>query len=264
MELFLLIVLLIAAAVAATFYLTGIKSVPIVEDWFVRLANGEPIPEKPDFGWRFWLRKPHEEALGAARKMEELRERIRVLEEQKTDFAHMQDCILGSLLEGVLIVNSRLEIVLVNSELLNIYQLQQSPLKRPINDALGDANLHQMVQNTFRTGQVQAERINPTPPVSRGSTPSFEVSAIPFADEDNGASFVIVVFLPPPDRTRMVRVLKQHNEKVQRLADEWVRRGKVLVRSTVADLPDEPAKTSAEPPKPQDATEQSDSASLKS
>jgi len=239
MDSFPLIVLLLAAAVTVTFHLAGSKSARMAEHWFARLANGEPISEKPDVGWRFWLRKAHDEARGASEKMDQMRERIRVLEQEKADSTHVQDCVLGSLLEGVLVVNQKMEVTLVNSELLNIYQLQQSPLKRSIQDALGDANLHELVQETFRTGLVKTDRINPTAPVGRGSTPSFEVSAIPFADDENGASFVIVVFLPPPDRTRMVRVLKQHTEKVQRLVDEWTRRGKVLVRSTVADLPED-------------------------
>jgi len=263
MDSLLIAVLLLAATVATTFHLSGLKSALIVKNWFARLANGESIPEKPDVGWRFWLRASHYEAKSVSHKMEEMRQRIQALEEQFSNFQHMQDCILGSLLEGVMVVNSKLEITVVNSELFNIYQLQQSPLKRTLTDALGDSSLHQMVQETFRSSQVQTDRIMPTQPIGRGRVPSFEVSAIPFVEEESGASFVIVVFLPPPDRTRMVQVLKQHGEKVQRLADEWTRRGKVLLRSTVADEPDAPLHASAPLSPPVEQISANESASLK-
>ncbi len=263
MESFLIAVLLLAATVAITFHLAGLKSARIVKNWFARLANGESIPEKPDVGWRFWLRASHYEARSVSQKMEDMRQRIQALEEQFSNFQHMQDCMLGSLLEGVMVVNSKLEITVVNSELFNIYQLQQSPLKRTITDALGDNSLHRMVQQTFRSGQVQTDRIMPTQPIGRGRVPSFEVSAIPFVEDESGASFVIVVFLPPPDRTRMVQVLRQHGEKVQRLADEWTRRGKVLLRSTVADEPDAPVETPAPASPSVEQRSADESASLK-
>ena len=263
MESFLSIALLLAAAIAITFHLAGIKPARIVKNWLARLANGESIPEKPDVGWRFWLHASHYEARSASKKMEEMRQRIQTLEQQLSDSEHMQQCILGSLLEAVMVVNRKLEITVVNSELFNIYQLQQSPLKRTVEDALGDKGLHRMVQETFHTAQVQTERLMPTQPVGRGRVPSFEVSAIPFVEEESGASFVIVVFLPPPDRTRMVQVLKQYGEKVQRLADEWTRRGRVLLRSTVADLPDIPPVATSAPPRAEKPEIADESASLK-
>jgi hypothetical protein len=67
------------------------------------------------------------------------------------------------------------------------------------------------------------------------------VSAIPARISETRVGAVVVLFLPPPDRPRMVQILKNHTEKIIRLADTWTVRGGVRLRSSVADLPDTPA-----------------------
>jgi len=98
------------------------------------------------------------------------------------------------------------------------------------------------VRNVFSTGAVQSGRVSRK--TSHGRPPSFEVSAVPVRVSEDQVESVVVLFLPPPDRPRMVQILEQHAEKLHRLANDWTVHGQVRLRSTVADLPDIPPKPS--------------------
>ncbi|MCK9588780.1 MAG: hypothetical protein M0Q93_05360, partial [Terrimicrobiaceae bacterium] len=132
MEYFLIIVLLLAVA-AITFHAAGLEPSRVVKKWLVRLANGQSIPEKPDLSWWLtWLLPLHYEARAVFQRMNAMREENRLLRERIGEFEYLQYYILGSLMEGVLVVNDKLEITMINAEFLNIYQLQQSPLKQTL------------------------------------------------------------------------------------------------------------------------------------
>jgi PAS domain-containing protein len=240
MESLLLVCLLLAVAAIATFYLTGIESSRITRKWLAKLANGERITEEANVGWRSWLLPVHREARGASKKMEEFRAGAMETAEKLKELEFMQHFILGSLIEGVMVVNEKHEITLVNSEFLNIFQFQQSPVRQTVKEALADDKLDGIIKSVLLSGKVQTGNIRRQSQTS-GRPPSFEISAIPVRVSQTRVASVVVLFLPPPDRPRMVQILKLHAEKIERLADEWTRRGNVLLRSTVADQPDEPA-----------------------
>lgn len=246
MDIFLYAILLVVASAAVTFHFTGLMAARITQSWLVRLVNGENLPDDPGVGWRTWLLPVHQEALGLAKKLAVYRSETEGAREKMTELEMTQHFVLGSLIEGIMVVNGQEQITLINSEFLNIYQLQQSPLRQTVREALDEPSLARLIKKVLGTGKVQTDRIRPQSHIW-GRPPSFEVSAIPVRGENNTVTSVVVLFLPPPDRPRMTQILKQHNEKVQRLAEEWTVRGRILLRSTVADVPDILAEPEAGP-----------------
>ena len=237
METTLILIAFVAGLIAVLFLHSHFTSARIVKGWLATLANGDKIPAHPRLGWRFWLRPAHYEALAAMKTLEDMRSKIRQVEATAQELQFMQHFILGSLLEGVMVVNARREITLVNTEFLSIFQLQQSPLKRPVQEALGNDDLDETVRDVFQSGRVRSGRIR-LQSQPAGRPPSFEMCAIPVKVSETEVDSVVVLILPPPDRPRMVQILKHHAEKVDRLADSWTARGNIRLRSSVADLPE--------------------------
>jgi len=221
---------------AAIFFLVGLEPARLMKNWFAALADGGPVPKIPPVGWRVWLHPLYREAEGVARKMEEIRAGSMEAQRRMENLEFIQSFVLSSLIEGIIVVDRQRRITLVNSEFLNLFQLEQSPLGQTISEVLGDEKLDGIVRDVFETAKVQSGRVSRQS--TTGRPPSFEVSAVPVRVSETESESVVVIFLPPPDRPRMVQILKQHNEKVNRLADEWALRGGVRLRSSVADSPD--------------------------
>jgi PAS domain-containing protein len=232
--------LIIVAVVVAIFYFAAIGPARIAERWIAALANGEKFPEKPDVGMCYWLYPIHRELQGVANKMERIRAGSDEMQAKLVQVEFMQNYILASLIEGVMVVDENYEITLVNSEFLNLFQLTQSPLRQKVKEVLEDDKLEAMIRAAFKTGQVEAGRITKQFDSSPqgGRPPAFEVSAIPVRVSETRVGAVVVLFLPPPDRTRVVQTLKRHSEKLHRLVSEWTLSGRTRLRSSVSELAD--------------------------
>ncbi|HEY0257636.1 MAG TPA: PAS domain-containing protein [Candidatus Methylacidiphilales bacterium] len=249
---YMLTFLIFALIIAAVFYYAGIEPARAMKNWLAALANGERVPKVPPVGWRVWLHPLYREAEGTARKMDEIRAGSIEKQNQMRELEFIQNFVMSSLIEGILVVDQKSKVTLVNSEFLNIFQLEQSPLGQTVAEVLGDDKLDAIIRDVFETCQVQSGRVSKQVAASSvgGRPPSFEVSAIPVRISETRVESVVVIFLPPPDRTRMVQILKTHTERLHRLADSWTQHGGLLLRTSVADLSEIPEpQTSAEPTK---------------
>ncbi len=244
-------ILIFAAISAAALYFIGIEPGRMVERWLTALTNDEKLPERPNLGLRFWLYPIHRECLAVAKRMNEMRTGVDSVESKLAHVEFMQNFVLGSVTEGIMVVDENLQITLVNSELLTLFQLSQSPLRRTVRQVGGDEILEGLIQAAFSSGEVQMGRITRQFSLEGGRPPAFEVNAIPIRTSATRISSVLVLFMTPADRNRAVQALKRHAEKIHRLAKDWTANGRVLLRSSVADLseleiPDKPSPKSGE------------------
>lgn len=220
--------------IATAFFFYGtIVPARSMKNWLAALANGEKVPSAPAVGWRIWLHGLYREAEAVGKKMDEVRTDSDLIRQQLRDAEFMQNFILGSLIEGIMVVDSEHKISLVNSEFLNIFQLEESPIGQSAFEVVGDERLDKLISDVFKTAEVQSDRVSKA--TSSGRPPSFEVSAVPVRISATEVESVVVVFLPPPDRPRMVQILKLHTEKLHKLADTWTERGTLLQRASVSD-----------------------------
>ncbi len=233
-----LTILIVAIAVALTVIFAGIRPMRVVRQWLAALANGEAIPDAQESGAYSWMLPLHREAGNIAATMTELREGSKEMQAKLEEVEFLQHFILGSLIEGVMVVNSMRRVTLVNSEFLNLFPQEQSPLNQTVNDLVPDKKLEELITEAFETRKVCSGRVSKQSTAAGGRPPSFEVSTIPVRSTETSVHSVVVLFLPPPDRTRMVQILKSHSEKLHRLANEWTIKGGVRLRTTIADLPD--------------------------
>ncbi len=233
-----LLAALLVLFTGVTVFFVGIEPLGIVERWIATLANGDPVPENPRLGWRFWLRPVHRECLAAVKKMRNLQVGSDQMQQRLAQVEFLQSFVLGSLIEGVLVVDENRQITLVNSEFLNLFQLSESPLRRSVMEVMQDDKLDALITQAFRSGKVEAGRITRQFNPEGGRPPSFEVSAVPVRVSQSRVGAVVVLFLPPPDRPRIVQVMKRHAEKLERLVNDWTPSGRTMLRSSVADLQD--------------------------
>lgn len=228
---------LISLGVAAgVFYLLVLRPAGQVERWMAAVANEEALPQRPAIGWCFWLHPIHRECLAAGDKIREIRLGTEESRSKLEKVEFLQHFILGSLIEGVMVLDQEHRITLVNSEFLNLFRLVQSPLQSTLIEIMGDDKLDEMVATAFRSGQVVSGRISKVFNSEGGRPPVFEVSVVPVHSSPTTVGSVVVLFLPPPDRPRMVQILKRHGEKLHRLASEWTQRGGAQIQKSVTEL----------------------------
>ncbi len=133
----------------------------------------------------------------------------------------LYNCILASLIEGILVVDAQGVITLVNAEFINIFQLTQSPLQRPVADVIYDKKLQTLITDALSSGHVHSARIaRPQTTMEVGRPPTLEVSAVPIRTQKERTNGVIVLFLPPPDRTRILQSMKRHSQRLDNLVSE--------------------------------------------
>jgi len=214
--------LLFLFILGAVFYLAGIEPSKIVEKWAAGLGNGGHFPEKPDVKGRYWLLPVHRELQGVAKKIDGLKTQLKSADERQAQIEFLYNCVFASMLEGVLVVDDQRRITLVNSEFMNIFQLTQSPIKADLGKILPDSRIEELVEAAFKNGLVQADVIRRKYTVESGRPPAYEVRAVPIFLGDNRISSVIVLFLPPADRPRMIQTLKWHSQKLNNLVNELI------------------------------------------
>ncbi|MEZ0390561.1 MAG: ATP-binding protein, partial [Verrucomicrobium sp.] len=137
----------------------------------------------------------------------------------------MQHCILASLMEGILVVDGQGVITLVNAEFIHMFQLTQSPLQRPVDEVVRDKKLQGLISDALSTGRVQSARVTRPSSSEVGRPPALEVSAVPIHLQMNKVGGAIVLFLPPPDRTRVIQSMKRHSQRLENLVGELMLAG---------------------------------------
>ena len=212
--------LITLSVLAAIFYYAGIEPARTLENWFSMFANGERLPNRPGVGFRYWLLPVHRELQGVEKRVRNAENETALLKEKLLHTAFLNNYILSSLIEAIVVVDEKREVILVNSEFMHLYQLTQSPMGRTLSDVAEDRRLDQFVDLAFRSLQVQGGRITKAIQGEAGRHPAFNVNAIPVCATEGKITAVVVLLLPLADRPRMVQVMKRHSERLEGLLRE--------------------------------------------
>ncbi|TLD71311.1 hypothetical protein FEM03_07210 [Phragmitibacter flavus] len=214
-------ILLFCLLVAAAVYFLGLRPARIVEQWAAGLSNGGHFPKKPIVNGLYWLLPVHRELQAVADKIEGLQKQVQEARSGISDEAFLKHCVLASLLEGVMVVDAHGVITLANVEFIHMFHLNQSPLRRPMGEVVGDRKLQTMVVEAMTSGQVRSGRFTrPAALAEVGRPQTIEVSAVPLRLHRDKVGGVIVLFLPPPDRLRIVQDMKRHAQRLNNLVNE--------------------------------------------
>jgi two-component system phosphate regulon sensor histidine kinase PhoR len=149
-----------------------------------RLADGSP---------------PTSYYIGGTRRMDEVTrnlERVGALlgdlqrDQQKQDL----NVLLANMVEGVMVIDARHVIRMVNDELMKLFDLRQSPLERTVLEGLREARVEMVVRETLESGLPRREEISLQSSAGAEATRNFEVSAVPIRNPAGEIDGAVVVF----------------------------------------------------------------------
>jgi two-component system phosphate regulon sensor histidine kinase PhoR len=149
-----------------------------------RLAEGSP---------------PASYYIGGTRRMDEVTrnlERVGALLGELQREQRKQDLrvLLANMVEGVMVVDARHVIRLVNDELSKLFDLRQSPLERTVLEALREARVEVVVRETLESGAPRREEISLQSSAGAEAERHFEVSAVPIRNAGGEIDGAVVVF----------------------------------------------------------------------
>jgi len=169
----------------------------------------------------------HLETLGA--RLEQFQRK-----EQEEDFN--LNVLLANMVEGVMVVDRRHVVRLVNDELLNLFQLKQSPLGRTVLEALREARVEMIVRETIQRGVPHQQEVM-LESTALGLPPRhFDISVVPIRTKKDEVGGAVVVF---HDITRIKQLEVVRQEFVANVSHE-LRTPLAIFRGYLETLEDNP------------------------
>lgn len=102
--------------------------------------------------------------------------------------------IMGSMAEGVMVVDERHIIHLVNDELIKLFNLTQDPVHRTVLEALREADVEWIVRDALQAGKPLTREVSLLTLTTDGKATQVELSAQPILNEAGRISGVVVIF----------------------------------------------------------------------
>lgn len=150
------------------------------------LASGEPLKSCFIDSPR-WFRKME-------RDLELISNRLRLSSQALAEEKFNLHAIMTSMAEGVLVVDERHIIRLVNDELVKLFDLKQNPVHRSVLEALREADVELIVRETLLSGQPLAREVTLLSLTSEKKSRQVELSAMPIHGETGRVNGAVVVF----------------------------------------------------------------------
>jgi two-component system phosphate regulon sensor histidine kinase PhoR len=102
--------------------------------------------------------------------------------------------LLANMVEGVMVVDQRHVIRLVNDELLTLFDLKQSPLGRTVLEALRESRVELIVRDTVLAGEPRRNEVTLESTVQGQPRRHFEINSVPIRAKKGGIGGAVVVF----------------------------------------------------------------------
>lgn len=174
-----------------------------------------------------------------SRDLETIGSRMELLQREQQEEDFNLNVLLGNMVEGVMVVDRRHIVRLVNDELLKLFNLKQSPLGLTVLESLREARVEMIVRETIQRGETRQQEVvlesNTLGPITR----HFEISAVPVRTKQAEVDGAVVVF---HDITRIKQLEVMRQEFVANVSHE-LRTPLAIFRGyleTLADNPDMP------------------------
>jgi two-component system phosphate regulon sensor histidine kinase PhoR len=175
------------------------------------------------------------------RHLESLGERLEVLQRQQREEDFNLNVLLANMVEGVMVVDQKHFVRLVNDELLNLFDLKQSPLGRTVLESLREARVEMIVRETIQAGEPRQHEVL-LESTALGLPPRhFEINVVPIRTKKDEVGGAVVVF---HDITRIKRLEVMRQEFVANVSHELrtplaIFRGYLETLTSNTDLPPE-------------------------
>ena len=154
------------------------------------------------------------------------------LRQQEEDFN--LNMLLANMVEGVMVVDQRHVVRLVNDEMLKLFNLKQSPLGRTVLESLREARVEMIVRETIQGGEPRQQEV--TLESTALAMRHFEISAVPIRTKKDEVGGAVVVF---HDITRIKQLEVVRQEFVANVSHE-LRTPLAIFRGYLETLTDNP------------------------
>jgi two-component system phosphate regulon sensor histidine kinase PhoR len=138
--------------------------------------------------------------------LEKVGTRLEEIQRQQQEEDFNLNVLLANMVEGVMVVDQRHVIRLVNAELLNLFDLKQSPLERTVLESLREARVEMVVRETIQGGQSLQREV--TLESTAATMRHFVISAVPIRAK-NGEIRGAVIVLHDITRLKQLEVVRQ-------------------------------------------------------
>ena len=176
-----------------------------------------------------------------AQNLERIGTRLDALQRRQQEEDFNLNVLLANMVEGVMVVDRRHVVRLVNNELLSLFDLKTSPLNRTVLESLREARVEMIVREALGKNEVQRQEV--IMQRTSGNSTHLEVSAVPIRTEKAEAGGVVLVF---HDITRIKHLEVVRSEFVANVSHE-LRTPLAIFRGyleTLMDNPEMPAEDS--------------------
>jgi two-component system phosphate regulon sensor histidine kinase PhoR len=171
-----------------------------------------------------------------SRHLETVGARLEEFQRQKQEEDFNLNVLLANMVEGVMVVDQRHVVRLVNDELLDLFQLKQSPLGRTVLESLREARVEMIVRETILRGEPRQQEVI-LESTALGILPRhFDISVVPIRTKKDEVGGAVVVF---HDITRIKQLEMVRQEFVANVSHE-LRTPLAIFRGYLETLEDNP------------------------
>ena len=171
-----------------------------------------------------------------SRHLESLGARLEEFQRQQQEEDFNLNVLLANMVEGVMVVDQRHVVRLVNDELLNLFDLKQSPLGRTVLESLREARVEIIVRETILRGEPRQQEVI-LESTALGLPPRhFDISAVPIRTKKDEVRGAVVVF---HDITRIKQLEVVRQDFVANVSHE-LRTPLAIFRGYLETLADNP------------------------
>jgi len=171
-----------------------------------------------------------------SRDLEVLGARIEQIERKQQEEDFNLNVLLASMVEGVMVVDQRHVVRLVNDALLDLFELKQSPLGRTVLESLREARVEMIIRETISKGEPCQQEVM-LESTALGLPPRhFDISVVPIRSAKDEVRGAVVVF---HDITRIKQLEVVRQDFVANVSHE-LRTPLAIFRGYLETLEDNP------------------------
>jgi len=129
-----------------------------------------------------------------SRHLESIGARLEELQRQQREEDFNLNVLLANMVEGVMVVDQKHVVRLVNDELLNLFDLKQSPLGRTVLESLREARVETIVNETIQRGEPRQQEVVLESTALGLPSRHFDISVVPIHAKNDEVRGAVVVF----------------------------------------------------------------------
>ncbi len=171
-----------------------------------------------------------------SRHLEAVGARLEEFQRQQREENFNLNVLLANMVEGVMVVDQKHVVRLVNDELLNLFQLKQSPLGRTVLESLREARVDMIVRETIQRGEPRQQEVVLESTALGLPSRHFDISVVPIRTKQDEVGGAVVVF---HDITRIKQLEVVRQDFVANVSHE-LRTPLAIFRGYLETLEDNP------------------------